>query len=523
MRRAGSVTGREVTFGSNEELVSATDLKGVITFANEPFCKIAKYSHGELVGQAHNIIRHPDMPQAAFKMLWDAISAGKPWMGVVKNRCKDGDHYWVSAYVTPSVEHKKVKGYESVRVKPTADVVARAEAAYQRINQGKPAIPPAQIWWQKMQLFVLSAICLSILAVILVYTLGAVSVGTLMGVVLAAVISALPITLMANKSIQRVAQQARQIIDDPLATYVFTGRSDDLGAVLFSQLAQQQRLCTVLGRFGESAKEVLKKSEQVQHQSDCGHQSMTEQQQETQALATTIQQMAAAVHEVAGIASNTSVATSSAVEDLQKGNGVLEGANQTTKKMSDNIAELSVVVGQLKADNDKISSVVDVIRAIAEQTNLLALNAAIEAARAGEQGRGFAVVADEVRTLAQRTQESTQHIQDIIEALAAATDTAAQKMDACSEMAERSVVEVASVGTALQVITETVNNIDGLSQQIAAAAEEQSAAASEIDNKTQAISRIAETTQKDARATAGISQELSSLAQEQFDLIERFQ
>ena len=523
MRRTGPVTGNEVTYASDQELVSATDLKGVITFANKEFCSIAKYSQDELIGQAHNMIRHPDMPQIAFKMLWDTVRTGKPWMGIVKNRCKDGDHYWVSAYVTPSIEYSKVVGYESVRVKPSASAVERAKVTYQRINEGKSMVPAVELWWQQLQIFIFVAITLVIFSSVLTLLLNGSGVSTYILSTLASVLVAIPVVSVAKRHIHQAAQQARQFVNDPLATYIYTGRTDDLGAVLFFQLSQRQHLRTVLGRFSESAKEVLEKSIQVEAQSDSSHQSMANQQQETTAVAVSIQQMAVAVHEVASSATNTSVATSSAVEDLQKGNTILQSANQAIQNMSENISELATIVTQLKADNEKIGSVVGVIGAIAEQTNLLALNAAIEAARAGEQGRGFAVVADEVRTLAQRTQESTQHIQEIIEDLAGATDKAALQMEGCHELSERSVLEVANVGSALDGITGAVNNIDGLSQQIAAASEEQSAVAADIDSKTQAISSIAETTQYDAQTTARISHELSTLAQRQFDLIERFQ
>lgn len=101
MRHMGPVTQREVHLNDSDEIVSATDTQGVITYCNDRFCEISKYSRDELMGQAHNLLRHPDMPQAAFQMMWTALKAGKPWMGIVKNRCKDGDHYWVSAYVTP--------------------------------------------------------------------------------------------------------------------------------------------------------------------------------------------------------------------------------------------------------------------------------------------------------------------------------------------------------------------------------------------------------------------------------------
>ena len=158
MRDNGPVTGNEIPVGASDELVSATNTKGVITFCNDTFCNIAGFTQEELMRKAHNIVRHPDMPEAAFAQMWECLKAGKPWMGIVKNRCKNGDHYWVDAYVTPLKVNGEVTGYESVRVQPARDRVERAEQVYARINQGKPAVPLWSSWWQRLSTFVWSTL-----------------------------------------------------------------------------------------------------------------------------------------------------------------------------------------------------------------------------------------------------------------------------------------------------------------------------------------------------------------------------
>ena len=167
MRNNGPATGREVSVASHEEIVSATDTAGKITFCNDTFIRISGYTKEELIGQPHNILRHADMPSTAFKMLWDRVKSGKPWMGVVKNRCKNGDHYWVDAYVTPLKEKGKVVGYESVRVQASAEVIARAEVTYARINQGISAIPAWSQWKDKLQGGLIGGLLSSIVLILL--------------------------------------------------------------------------------------------------------------------------------------------------------------------------------------------------------------------------------------------------------------------------------------------------------------------------------------------------------------------
>merc|ERR1712000_123570 len=136
MRINQPVTANEVTFPPQQQLISSTDLKGKILNCNDAFISVSGFSREELLGQPHNIVRHPDMPAAAFDNMWQYLKAGRPWMGMVKNRCKNGDFYWVSAYITPLMEGDQVVGYESVRNCPSRDDVKRAEWLYKNLSAG---------------------------------------------------------------------------------------------------------------------------------------------------------------------------------------------------------------------------------------------------------------------------------------------------------------------------------------------------------------------------------------------------
>ena len=147
MRNNQPVTQREYAFPDQQRLVSATDLKGRITYCNDIFAEVSGFVREELIRAPHNLIRHPDVPPAVFAHMWATLQQGKPWMGIVKNRRKNGDHYWVDAYVTPVLDSQRtVIGYESVRTKPSREQIQRAESLYARINAGKSGVPRRDLW-----------------------------------------------------------------------------------------------------------------------------------------------------------------------------------------------------------------------------------------------------------------------------------------------------------------------------------------------------------------------------------------
>ncbi len=522
MRNNGPVTGKAIPVNEGEELVSATNAKGVITYCNDTFRKISGFTSDELVGKAHNMVRHPEMPEEAFKQMWDRLKSGQPWMGIVKNRCKNGDHYWVDAYITPLKEDNEIIGYESVRVQPSPDRVERAELAYSRIKAGKPAVPVPHMLWAK------SAVIIGLtLAIITPLTISAmlwsdVSVIAVIGIIIYSLVAGAFGSWILRRSQSTLISSAHTIINDPLAAYIYTGKADPQGEIQLAMLVQRARLRTALGRMVESAREVKQRSEKACTQVRNCFDGMAEQQRTTQHVSVAMQEMSKAVQDVAGGASETSTATNQALEQVGQGRGVLNQASNSMQNLSSEVVTLGEIIGRLSADSKEIAGVVDVINGIAEQTNLLALNAAIEAARAGEQGRGFAVVADEVRSLASKTQESTVYIQNIIERLGNATSDAGRNMDACEEMANACVTEMEDGRSALKDITESVTTIDGMAERIAVAVEEQSAVAVEIEHNTQSITQISSRAQDEVKTADQLSQEMLELSEKQLLLVERF-
>ena len=246
------------------------------------------------------------------------------------------------------------------------------------------------------------------------------------------------------------------------------------------------------------------------------------QQREVEQVATAMNEMTATVQEVARHATTAASAAQSADSEAKSGKTVVDQAIDSINSLAHEIEQATSVISTLEQDSESIGSVLDVIKGIAEQTNLLALNAAIEAARAGEQGRGFAVVADEVRTLASRTQESTQEIQGMIERLQQGAQNAVQVMQTSRERSQQSVEQAALAGNSLETITNAVTEISDMNLQIASAAEEQSSVAEEINRNVTNINQVVQETADGAKQTNIASGELSNLSNELQKLVHQF-
>ncbi len=516
MRNNLPVTQRERTFKSEQRLISATNLKGQIVYCNDAFVDISGFTRDELIGSPHNLVRHPDTPAAVFAHMWADLKDGRSWMGIVKNRCKNGDHYWVNAYATPIWDNGRVTGYESVRVRTTPAQVERAEALYRRLNEGRSAHTTD---WAGIALPTAFGISLAAIGGGLTLAFG----GLGMAVACATGIPAAWVyKRIADARMQRAISAADDAIIDPLLATMYTPHRGVLGQLEMAMHSQQARLRTCLTRVMDSTEGLRKQAEESSQLARSSSDGLSRQRQETDMVATAINEMATATQEVSGNVQRTADATRDASALATRGKQVASQARDAIEILSESVRSAATVSNQLSVDAQEIGSVVDVIKGIAEQTNLLALNAAIEAARAGEQGRGFAVVADEVRALASRTASSTEQIHKLIENLQAAAARAVSTMHSGQEQAEIGVSRVAQADEALDGIRAAIERIDEMAGQIAAAAEEQSAVADEINRNVVNIAGLSDKTATQAARSADVGVELAATARQQTALVERF-
>lgn len=316
------------------------------------------------------------------------------------------------------------------------------------------------------------------------------------------------------KPIQRTVDAVKDIAEGEgdLTQRLDERSKDELGELAgwFNRFLDKMQ--GVVGELNSVTQNLSVSAEQLSQVSEQTRIGITNQQSQTEQAATATNEMAATVQDVAKNAESAASSAMQARDEAAKGKNTVDESIAAIQSLSVTVETAAGVIGRLEQDSVEIGGVLDVIRNIAEQTNLLALNAAIEAARAGEQGRGFAVVADEVRTLASRTQKSTQEIQEMIERLQSASKEAVKSMDESNTQAKRGSDYAVRTGEVLEAIINSINQISDMNTQIASAAEEQSVVAEEINRNVVGINEISDHTAEGAQQTASASEGLNHLA-----------
>ncbi len=521
MKKNYPVTGREVDFPATANILSTTNPKGIITYVNEDFIKIAGFEESELLGKSHNVVRHPDMPPAAFEDLWSTLKRGRSWMGIVKNRCGNGDHYWVDAYVTPIRENGQIVEYQSVRRKPDRKLVERAEQVYATLREGGM---PKKVKKRALPLHAKLTAAFAVSLLPLVAAPLAVP-GSVLALAIGGALSLGLGTAAARLLLQPVSEASRRaaaLVDNPLMQYIYTGRNDEAGQMLLAIKMLESEAGGIVGRIADAAQSMMKAAEDLQQKLGQSSEMVTGQFRDTEEVSAAMDQMVSSIQEMARNTSEAAQAAQKASERAGCGKQVVDLTIDNIDQIANAVENASGVLEGLQQETENIGKILDVIRDIAEQTNLLALNAAIEAARAGEQGRGFAVVADEVRSLANRTQQSTQEIQAMIERLQEGSQNAVREMENGRNQAKKGVEQVNKAGALLEEINGMVAEISNMNTLIASAIEEQSTVTTEINENVTDIRKGAEVVSGNVRQMAKEAEDINDRVNRLWQLAEQF-
>ncbi|MBO9548401.1 methyl-accepting chemotaxis protein [Pseudomonas sp.] len=328
---------------------------------------------------------------------------------------------------------------------------------------------------------------------------------------LAGVIAAVVITRQITRPLRDTLQAVERIAGGDLTHDLRVTRRDEIGVLQQGIARMGTTLRELISGIRDGVTQIASAAEELSAVTEQTSAGANSQKVETDQVATAMHEMAATVQEVARNAEQASHAATGADDEARAGDRVVGEAISQIERLAEEVHRSTEAMNLLQQESQKIGSVMDVIKSVAEQTNLLALNAAIEAARAGEAGRGFAVVADEVRGLAQRTQKSTEEIEELVASLQHGTQQVANAMQGSRTLTDSSVELARKAGASLENITGTVSSIQSMNQQIAAAAEQQSAVAEEISRSILNVRDVSEQTAAASDETAASSVELARL------------
>jgi aerotaxis receptor len=504
MRSNLPVTQQEFQFSPEYSLVSVTDLKGRITYCNDAFVAVSGYTRDELLGQPHNIVRHPDMPEEAFRDMWHTLQTGQPWTGLVKNRRKNGEHYWVLANATPMKDGDRVTGYLSVRIQPGRSAVQAAQTLYQAMRTQEQAgklqtvLAQGQVLHQQPWRRLARALTPALRGKLWLLQLATIGLAMLAASCLPPAISWVPGLALALASVAIITalaiQPLKQIIDDAnclaagdLSHTVHTGQSGMIGNI---QRALNQLAVNLRTVVGDTRHEIVEVRQAVAEIS-AGNLDLSSR---TEAQAASLEQTSSSMKEI-----NSAIMQTAA--SAKHGTNLADATSMIAKRSHQAVLKVGQSMEAINDSSRRIGEIIHVVESVAFQTNILALNAAVEAARAGEAGRGFAVVAAEVRALAQRTTAAAREIKQLVtesaERVAIGNTHSAQAQSNMSEALEsvqnvNNLLGDISTGadeqqSGIGQISQAIDHIDGITQQNAAMVEQLASNAQSLLHQMEAV------------------------------------
>lgn len=479
------VTQTEHQIPAGEKLISITDLSGNITYCNEALTRISGYTKDELLGRDHHVLRHPDMPQGVFALLWQSLKSGSPFMGLIKNRCKNGDYFWTDAFISPVTISGRVAAYEAVRVRPRPEDVKRAAALYKKINSGAAiryhsVLPGPAVWVEGGSL--LLAAGLYFLPVSPLFAVGAAALGGC---------AALFLKYREDKAdIKNLNSLVHKVYAHPAGVLCYTDHNRPSDPLKLTILSHQAFIRTIFARVDESARQVYALADDTTTLSLNTQTDIDRQQEQTGRIASAVSEMSDTLSQILQDVKKSAELAEAA--DKMAGTG-RDAARQSDKALQ-NIAELSLqikeVVEILASKAEAVQKGIQEIRKIASQTDLLALNASIEAARSGEAGRGFAVVAGEVRALSLKTDSYTEEIDQLVRNL---IDTSRKALEFTEHGASTAAEGVGKIRHSISLLDEIAANIGEISSRSVAmknSIEAESGAAGAINDQIAEIKKL---------------------------------
>ena len=504
------VVAREYPFPAGETLVSTTDLQGRILYCNPMFVEVSGYAKEELLGQPHNIVRHPDMPEEAYRDMWETIGKGIPWSAPVKNRRKDGTYYWVMANVTPLMEGDQPVGYMSVRTQASRDQIQQAEQLYKTMQAEKQAgvlvhglragrVIKNNLWGRvngALRMGVFSKMLLG-MGVVVAAAMAAAQLGgqglTLasglawLGVVALAVCYCVYMHSVLVSPLQQMLKWANRMAAGDLTQKITVSRDDTVGHLQKALSQLNVNLLSIVRDARLEAEHMQVSTQEIAQ----GNQDLSAR---TESQASNLEQTAASMEEITGTVRQTA-------ESARQATSLATQATTAAERSSEAVNSVADTMHLIQTASGRISEITQLIDSIAFQTNILALNAAVEAARAGEQGRGFAVVASEVRSLSHRTLSAAKEIRQLIDDSAnkvqegnVKTDSAQKTMTEALELVRRVNSLMSEIHGAsneqlsgISQVNAAVAQLDTITQQNAALVEENAASAMQLQEQAKSV------------------------------------